>query len=836
MKALQLAPLALHITAAAAAAAVTPQSDGGYDVAVYGATPAGVMAAVAAARMYRRVVLMAAGTHIGGMVSGGLSHTDIIRPADIDNRLLVGGVAREFFDLNTAWYAGSGHGAAAAAADTDAMIWDVEPHVAATLFRQMLGAANVTVILNATVATAAVSDAVIHSIRDRSGREFGASMWVDATYEGDLLASAGVSYVIGRESAAEYNESAAGFTGGSSPQFGSYVDPYDGSGTLLPLVDSLSPDLAVGDADTAISSYTFRLCITDRPDNQVPFEPPPRYNRSDWELFLRHSVGVGGGIGGDAVVGLSPPLPGGRSKHDLNGEDFVGTMHGSLPAAAWAEANATTRAMMWQQHKDYVQGHIWFAHTELGFLKGFGLCKDEFVDNGHWPPQLYVREARRMKGERVVVQRDIDGMQEEEDIGAESVGIGGYVFDTHTARQYACTPGSPPGRAAQCTAPGHAGDAPPGTPGYAWKESHMVSDPGLFQLPRHFLLPRREEATNLVVPGAVSASHVVFSCIRMEPQWMVLGHAAGVLAALALGPAHSNNTLEAQPVQDVPAARLNAALRSQGAKLDLQAVPKQTSSCVLNRCVPNFANASGHSGCQFCKRLAANEWLAPTKDFAETDPTSANVTAVRAAFLQKTITRDVNQSVRVSPGWYAWQPDWDFANTSMTAKAAPSYTCSAGALMKRCLAHSTDLPPADVQCFKPGVTRHYLNNTKITDAGLRALAENCKGLTEIDLADTKITDAGLRALAKNCKGLTDIDLSFTKITDAAIIALAENCKGLADVDLSCTNITDAGLRALAENCKGLAQINLRSTNTTDADVRAFKEALPGCRVLAFGPR
>ena len=489
MRALQLA-LLCAAAVAAATAATTPKATAattpshGHDVAVYGATPAGIMAAVAAARMHRSVVLLAAGTHIGGMVSGGLSHTDIIRPGDIDNRLLVGGVAREFFDLNTAWYTGRGHNGAAAAAPEGHVVWDVEPHVAAILFRRMLDAANVTLVLNATVTTAAVwrqrsagDRTVITSMRDRSDREFAASMWVDASYEGDLLASAGVSYALGRESASEYNESLAGFSGGSSPQFGGYIDPYDESGALLPLVDSLPAEVAVGDEDNATSSYTFRLCVTDNPDIQVPFVPPANYNRSDWELARRAhgnlvaAPGVGSGVSVGDGLSLSA-LPGGKSKTDLNGIDFVGAMHGSLPAAAWSEANDTTRALMWQQHKDYVQGLIWFKHTEFGFLKGYGLCKDEFVDSEHWPPQLYVREARRMIGERVVGQRDIVA---QEDIGAEAVGIGGYVFDTHTARRYACAPGSPPHRAAQCTAPGAGGgDAPPGTPGYAWDESHMV--------------------------------------------------------------------------------------------------------------------------------------------------------------------------------------------------------------------------------------------------------------------------------------------------------------------------------------------------------------------------
>jgi hypothetical protein len=677
----------------AASTPTGPLGGASFDVAVYGATPAGIMAAVAAARMKKHVALLEpSAQHIGGMVSGGLSHTDIIRPSDLDNRLLVGGVAREFFELNTAWYANStsrhrgGGGSMKQKPDDGAaapIVWNVEPHVAAILFRRMLDAANVTVVLNAAIATATVSRRlgsgddrpVIESIHDRSGRQFAAAMWVDASYEGDLLARAGVNFALGREPAAQYNESLAGFTGGSNPQFHPHIDPYDDDGALLPLVDSIPPDLAVGDGDDAVASYNFRLCITNSPNNRVPFQPPPRYNRSDWELVRRAAgggVGYTGTSGGSERIGLgelvtSPPALLGPppSKLDLNGgglvgalgTDFVGTMHGSLPAREWAEANWTTRALMWQQHKDYVQGLLWFQQTEFGTHKqahkGFGLCEDEFVNSSHWPPQLYVREARRMRGQRVVGQRDVVA---QEDIGAEAVGLGGYVFDTHTARRYACTPGSPPGRAAQCTAPGgRGGDAPPGTPGYAWDESHMVSDPGLFQLPRSLLLPRRAEASNLVVPTAVSASHVAFSSMRMEPQWMVLGHAAGVLVALALGTSHTTLGV-AVAVQDVPAAQLHATLRGQGAMLDLAALPAQSSSCVLNRCVPhNHTTAvSGHgpvAGCQFCKALAEDEWLVPVADFTPSDRSSANITALRKTTLRKALTPDAATDLHVDEGY-----------------------------------------------------------------------------------------------------------------------------------------------------------------------------------------
>lgn len=526
-------------------------------------------------------------------------------------------------------------------------------------------------------------------------------------------------------------------------------------------MDALPPALAVGDGDTAVSSYTFRLCITDRADNLVPFEPPARYNRSDWELVRRtltHDTGRGSGRPGrSGGLAVGPPLPGGLSKYDLNsggplGTDFVGAMHGSRPASAWAAANRTTRALMWQEHKDYVQGLLWFRLTEANYLKGFGLCKDEFADSGHWPPQLYIREARRMRGERVVTQSDIVAA---ENVGDEAVGMGGYVFDTHTARRYACTPGSPTTRAAQCTAVGGGDPGRADKTAYAYDESHMVSDPGLFQLPRSLLLPRRAEATNLAVPVAVSATHVVFSSVRMEPQWMVLGHAAGVLASLALADARDRSAgiRTATPVlQDVPAAKLNAVLRTQGAMLDMPVPPAsqpQQRSCMLNRCVPHTASAGpGRDGCQFGSPLKDDEWLAPVADFAATSAGSSNITAQRPTALRKALAagstdlavsagfscgRSYLQHFRgvwicigppsppspspppppsPSPGpptpaplagdtWLAWQPEWQ-VNSPPSEAGATITAKQNGAVLKKACAPSKSLPANETRFFNAG--------------------------------------------------------------------------------------------------------------------------------------
>ena len=334
-----------------------------------------------------------------------------------------------------------------------------------------------------------------------------------------------------------------------------------------------------------------------------------------------------------------------------------------------------------------------------------------------------------MRGERVVTQRDVVSAK---DIGVEAVGLGGYVFDTHTARRYACTPGSPPDRNVQCIVPRRSTT----DRGCAYDESHMVSDPGLFQLPRSLLLPRRAEATNLAVPTAVSATHVVFSSIRMEPQWMVLGHAAGVLVALALG---DNRTAvdAAVAVQDVPGARLNAVLRDQGAMLDRPSppqIPMQTSSCVLNRCIPVHAPGANaremKRPCQFCKGLASNEWLAPVADFAPTDRTSTNITALRPTTLRKSLVPDAATDLPVPGGyscgrtylqhfrgvwictisevtpnklsgqkWYAWKPMWVLGAHNASIRATEKR-----AVLKREYAPSSSLPPSEIRIFHANAT------------------------------------------------------------------------------------------------------------------------------------
>jgi hypothetical protein len=485
-------------------------------------------------------------------------------------------------------------------------------------------------------------------------------VFVDGSYEGDLMAAAGISFAVGREASVTYNETLAGFTGGSHPQFDRYLSPYFDAGSepsshnLLPLVESIPYGLHVGDADGAVASYNFRLCVTNRTRNLIPFVKPEGYNASAYELLRRHFAAAAREralTSTRLLCGVNPrPMPGGGGKHDMNsgcgpvGSDLVGSLAGNgsnSGAAAWASANATERDRIWADHRDYLQGLLWFLGHDPSVppyvqepALAWGLCADEFKETGGWPPQLYVREARRMKGGTVMTQHDMA----QSDAGDEAIGIGGYVVDTHTARRYACTPDERQNYPAHCTwIPGgpHPPEKLPVATAYVWNEGHMVSDPGLFQLQRGMLLPCRDEATNVVVAGTPSTSHVVFCSIRMEPQFMLIGHAAGVLSALAQDQA-------ATTVQDVSAAKLYATLKQQGQVLQLptaEAARNPPNMCVLNRCVPVTPAAfqPGATPCQFCSPLAENEWLASVATFGLVSDAVVNVTAMMPAMLVKSL-------------------------------------------------------------------------------------------------------------------------------------------------------------------------------------------------------
>ncbi len=476
---------------------------GPFDVLVYGATAAGVTAAVAAARAGARVILVEPGRHVGGMVSGGLGWTDI------GDAGVVGGLAREFHQAVADHY-GVG-------------LWDhigPEPHVAERIFRQWLGAAGVTVLHEATLAAAVRDGQRLAAIAIEDGTTLRARTFVDASYEGDLLALAGVSYRVGRESRSLHGESWAG----RQPirpdphQFTVPVSPHvsGNAGPLLPLVHD-RPMVPEGDGDGGIQSMGYRLCLTDQPDNRVPFPRPDDYDPARFELVRRYLAARDPAPPLDRIINLRSRIPNG--KVDANSVGPIST--NLLDGSAWRypDADRAERDRIRRHHLSYTQGLLFFLANEPGVPAGiraemsrWGLCADEFSDTGHWPHQLYVREARRMLGEYHLTQHDLDRTRRQYDV----IGMGSYAIDIREVQRVAWPVPRPERMDAE-----------------TYNEGFLSVPVSPYPVPYRALLPRFGECENLLVPVCLSASHVAFASVRMEPQYMLLGHAAGVAAALA---------------------------------------------------------------------------------------------------------------------------------------------------------------------------------------------------------------------------------------------------------------------------------------------------------------
>jgi hypothetical protein len=532
-----LAFLVLALGSTATRAQSAPQS---FDVVVYGGTAGGVVTAIAAAREGATVALLEPRDHLGGMVSGGLGFTDF------GKKEVIGGYSLEYYER-----AGRKYGVP--------IQWYLESHVAEAIFREWAAEAGVKVFYRHRLVekTGVSKDGTrITSIRLENGAEFRARIFADATYEGDLMAQSGVTYTFGRESVEQYGESLAGVRDRTPlHQFQVSVPARDDAGRLLPEISG-QPKAASGTADTKLQAYNFRVCMTQRADNRVPFPKPAGYSPSRYALLAKMLAAMDvvkreAALAPEAQVQkgdprgrlkqpwslwdvMKPdPIPNGKTDTNNNGAfstDYIGGNY------AYADGDYATRARIWQAHVDYVQGFLYFLqhdpqvpaalHTAMA---PWGLCKDEFVDTGHWPHQLYVREARRMVGEFVVSQKDIQTDLRKLDV----IGMGSYNSDSHNIQRIV------------------------NAEGFAENEGDMQVSVTPYQIPYRVMLPRRSEATNLLVPVAFSASHVAYSTLRMEPQYMIIGHAAGVAARMAI---------EANiPVQAVSPAALKAKLLSQRA-------------------------------------------------------------------------------------------------------------------------------------------------------------------------------------------------------------------------------------------------------------------------------
>ena len=557
------------------------------EVCVYGGTSAGVTAAVEAARMGRKVVLVEPGRHLGGLSSGGLGMTDVGAVHTI------GGLSREFYQRVYRYYTEPQSWPHQHREEFVAWlpkIWGVdgprmeelqaqflfEPHAAEKVFDDMVKEAGVQVVFGERLNLKGgvhKEGTRITRIAMESGHEFAAKVFVDATYEGDLMAKADVKYIVGREPNSRYDETLNGifpFPPAPFSKISPFVVPGDPKSGLLPRIEPKPPGTK-GDGDHRVQAYNFRICLTDVPDNRVPFEKPANYNPLDYEALARliatmknvvpgprkhAAIGLRGN-GGD--LGVNFELVPNRKTDSNSGSEFGSDLTGR--SYGWAEADYAGREKLWQEHKDYTLGLLWFlahdprvpepVHVEM---QRWGLAKDEFTDSGNWPRQLYVREARRMISDAVVTEHEAKG----ERVMDESICIASYPLDSHGVTLYVDENGQ------------------------LWRERGFYSGSKPFPVSYRTLRPRAEECANLLVPCCLSASHAAYGSVRMEPVFMMLGHAAGAAASLA---AERGVT-----VQEVPYAALREQLLAQKQILSYvppKAFESDTTAAPKTTAVPN---------------------------------------------------------------------------------------------------------------------------------------------------------------------------------------------------------------------------------------------------------
>ncbi|QEG33609.1 FAD-dependent oxidoreductase [Bythopirellula goksoeyrii] len=489
-----------------------------YDIVVYGPTSAGVMAAVQAKRMGKSVILVGPDKHLGGLSSGGLGATDI------GNKMAIGGLAREFYQR-----VGKHYGQDES--------WTFEPHVAEQTFEDFIADNPFEVHrdewLDRTPGQGVTrEEGRITSIKMLSGNSYRAKMFIDATYEGDLLAAANVTYTTGREPNSKYNETLNGVQIAQDKfhQFDGPVDPYlepaDPTSGLLPGVHPGSPG-EQGSGDDRIQAYCFRMCLTDVEANRVPFPKPAGYDPMRYELLLR-TIQAGANKHPQGYF-TTTRMPNGKTDSNNCGPfstDNIG-MNYDYP-----EGDYATRQRIFDDHKTYQQGLMWFLANDPRVpeelrhsTSKWGLAKDEFVDSSNWPHQLYVREARRMIGPYVMTQANCQGKT----VTDKSVGMGAYGMDSHHVQRYVTDEGNV-------------------------RNEGDVQVHGFEPYPVDYgsIVPKKPECTNLLVPVCLSASHIAYGSIRMEPVFMVLGQSAATAAAHAID--------ESAPVQEIDYAKLRARL------------------------------------------------------------------------------------------------------------------------------------------------------------------------------------------------------------------------------------------------------------------------------------
>ncbi|MFC4302507.1 FAD-dependent oxidoreductase [Cohnella boryungensis] len=463
-----------------------------YDIVIYGGTAAGIVAAVQAKIMGKSAVVIEQGRRIGGLTSGGLGDTDV------GMKQAIGGLSLEFYRRVARKYS------------QDGACWLFEPKIALEVLQDWVVENNIEVVYGERLE---LKDGVtkqgskIISIRMESGNVYRGKVFIDATYEGDLLAKAGVSYFVGRESNSQYGETLNGIRPGNELPGG--IDPYVIKGVpssgLLARVNS-HPGGNIGDGDAKLQAYNFRMCLTDNPDNRLEIEKPVGYNEADYEILFR-AIEQGQRSRFFKLNRVTP------DKTDSNNNSGISTDYNGMNHN-YAEADYRTREQIWEAHRIYQQGYVWTIQNHprvpeeiRAAYKPWSLPLDEFIESDHWTPQLYVRESRRMIGDYVVTEHDV----RLENRVPDSVGMGSFAMDSHHT-QY-----------------------------YVNKDGHVSTEGGFYikltapyPISYRAIVPKQTECTNLIVPVCVSSTHAAYGSIRMEPVFMILGQSAAAAAALAL--------------------------------------------------------------------------------------------------------------------------------------------------------------------------------------------------------------------------------------------------------------------------------------------------------------
>ena len=506
-------------------------SDPAYDLVIYGGSSAGIVAAIQAKRMNKTVILIEPENRVGGLTTGGLGQTDI------GNKVAIGGISREFYERIKDYYDQTDHwkwqkkeeykdGGQTRTGPDENTMWTFEPSAALSIYEKWLQDEQVEVVKNEKLDRekgVIKENEKIVSLTMLSGNTYAGKIFLDATYEGDLMAAAGVSYRTGRESNSDYQETLNGvhtkltdttMTGrparnAINHNFVDGVDPYvvagDANSGLLPYIDPNGPGVE-GQGDKNLQAYCFRMCLTDHPDNRIPFEKPENYNELHYELLLRnYEAGEAG------FPWINSDMP--NRKTDTNNRtgfstDFIGQNY-PYPDATYEE-----RDQMKEAHRNYQKGLMWTLanhpripdkiRTEVA---RWGTCKDEFERSDGWQQQLYIREARRLNGIMTMTQYHCESIE----VVPDPIGMGAYGMDSHHTQRYV------------------------NAQGFVKNEGNVEAEVvSPYPISYRAILPKPDECSNLLVPICLSATHIAFGSIRMEPVFMVLGQSAATAACLAI--------------------------------------------------------------------------------------------------------------------------------------------------------------------------------------------------------------------------------------------------------------------------------------------------------------